>query len=141
MKRTVKKLNINQDWNLWHKMVYDKLGCHEWESFMIESCQNLYTQRLIAGSICWMCCVKKLCVVDSLSNSLILCGAPPPQTLSYLLDVKGCGLSYITKEITKHYEIESRRLKRIKTKLTVSQAISLAQYRYDKSHFTSTCIP
>ena len=62
-------------------------------------------------------------------------------TLSDQLGVKGCGLSYIAKDTEKHYEIESKQLKRIETRLIGSQAISLPQYRYDKSHFTGRCIP
>ena len=40
-----------------------------------------------------------------------------PLTLSNPLGVKGCGLSYIAKEIEKYYEIESKRLKRTDTRM------------------------
>ena len=44
--------------------------------------------------------------------------------------VPGCGLAYIAKEIEKHYAVETKRLKRLETRLIGSQAISLAQYRF-----------
>ena len=44
--------------------------------------------------------------------------------------VPGCGLAYIAKEIEKHYAMETKRLKRLETRLIGSQAISLAQYRF-----------
>ena len=41
----------------------------------------------------------------------------PPPNLKRSIGVKGCGLSYIAKEIEKHCEIESKRLKRTDTRI------------------------
>ena len=48
-----------------------------------------------------------------------------PPTLSDLLVVKACGLFYIATEIEKHYEIESKRLKKIEARLSMINLILL----------------
>ena len=72
-------------------------------------------------------------MVDVLYKEAVHCGQfkqfinalRSPPTLSNLLVVKACGLFYIATEIKKHYEIESKRLKRIEARLSMINLILL----------------